>query len=371
MSNQLLIPPEIERNHPRDLQQPALWSTVEGEPSFWTSLTENLRARFFPRPQPALQLKSKPIPVVDPFYREPIWVGILEDFRELFFPRKLPPLQLESHAIAVSDPLARPRDRKSSLLSVGIHALVLAIILAVIFWHPKRPMVAQVVPPPNFNITPFMPLDANAKVMGGGGGGGDRDLLQAPVGKLPTIAKVQFVPPDEVIRNPKPKLAVEPTVVMPANIPLPNSAMPNLGDPLTAVRGPASNGVGNAGGIGSGNSGGVGTGSGAGVGPGQGGGYGGGIYQVGGGVRPPVVIYAPEPEFSEQARMAKYQGLCVLEIVVDAKGMPRDPKVIQHLGMGLDEKALESVKQYRFKPATLAGKPVAVRMDISIDFHIY
>ena len=371
MSNQLLIPPEIERNRPRDLQQPALWSTVEGEPSFWTSLTENLRSRFFPRPQPALQLKSKPIPVVDPFYQEPIWVGILEDFRELFFPRKLPPLQLESHAIAVSDPLARPRDRKSSLLSVGIHALVLAIILAVIFWHPKHPMVAQVVPPPNFNITPFMPLDANAKVMGGGGGGGDRDLLQAPVGKLPTIAKVQFVPPDEVIRNPKPKLAVEPTVVMPANIQLPNSAMPNLGDPLTAVRGPASNGVGSASGIGSGKSGGVGAGSGAGVGPGQGGGYGGGIYQVGGGVRPPVVIYAPEPEFSEQARMAKYQGLCVLEIVVDAKGMPRDPKVIQHLGMGLDEKALESVKQYRFKPATLAGKPVAVRMDISIDFHIY
>ena len=325
----------------------------------------------FPRPQPALQLKSKPVPVADPFYQQPIWVGIYEDFRELFFPRRLPPLQLESHAVAVSNPLERPRDRKSSFISVwDSHSRARH--------YPGRHLLASEASrgrgsrsSPNFNITPFMPIDQNPKVMGGGGGGGDRSLLPAAVGKLPTIAKTQFVPPDEVIRNPKPKLAVEPTVVMPDNIKLPNSAMPNLGDPLTSVHGPASNGTGSAGGIGSGNSGGVGSGSGAGVGPGSGGGYGGGIYQVGGGVRPPVVIFAPEPEFSEQARMAKYQGLCVVEVIIDAHGIPREPKVVQHLGMGLDEKALESVKQYRFKPATLAGKPVAVRMDISIDFHIY
>jgi TonB family protein len=371
MSNQLLVPPEIETNRSRELPQPSLASTVAGDPSFWRSLTENLRARFFPRPQPALHLKSKPIPVVDPFYQQPILVGMFEDFRAVFFPRKLPPLHLESHAVAVVDPMARSRNGKSSLLSVGIHALVLAIILAIIFWHPKRPMVAQVAPPPVFNITPFMPLDNSAQATGGGGGGGDRDLLQAAVGKLPTVAKTQFVPPDEVIRNPKPKLAVEPTVVMPANIKLPNSNMPNLGDPLTTVRGPASNGTGSAGGIGAGKSGGVGPGSGAGVGPGQGGGYGGGIYQVGGGVRPPVVIYQVDPEFSDQARMAKYQGLCVVEVIVDARGIPQDPKVIRPLGMGLDEKAVEAVKQYRFKPATLNGHPVAVREDVEIDFHIY
>jgi TonB family protein len=292
-----------------------------------------------------------------------------EDFRELFFPRKLPPLQLESHAVAVSNPLERPRDRKSSLISVGIHLLVIAIILAVLFWRPKRPAVAEVIPPPNFNVTPFLPL--GEKPMGGGGGGGDRSITPAAQGKLPPIAKTQFVPPDEVIRNPKPKLAVAPTVVMPKNINLPNSAMPNLGDPLTAVRGPASNGTGSAGGIGSGNSGGVGPGSGAGVGPGSGGGYGGGIYQVGGGVRPPVVIFAPEPEFSEAARMAKYQGVVVVQAIIDARGLPRDLKVIQALGMGLDENALAAVRQYRFKPATLNGHPVAVYENIEVDFHIY
>ena len=115
----------------------------------------------------------------------------------------------------------------------------------------------------------------------------------------------------------------------------------------------------------------MGSGSGAGVGPGTGGGYGTGVYQVGNGVRPPVPIFAPEPEFSDQARMAKYQGLCIVEVVVDTNGLPRDPKVVRPLGMGLDQKALEAVRKYRFKPATLGGKPVAVRMDIEIDFHIY
>ncbi len=342
---------------------------MDGDPSFWSSLTENLRARFFPRPQPALQLKSKPVPVADPFYQKPLWVGIYEDFREIFFPRRLPPLQLESHAIAVSNPLERPRDRKSSMISVGVHVVALAVILAVIFWRPKRPAVAQVVPPPNFNVTPFLPL--GNKPMGGGGGGGDRSITPAAAGKLPTIAKTQFVPPDEVIRNPKPKLAVEPTVVMPANIKLPNSAMPNLGDPLTAVRGPASNGTGSAGGIGSGNSGGVGSGSGAGVGPGEGGGYGGGIYQVGNGVVGPKLIYQVDAEFSDQARMAKYQGVVVVQAVIDTKGLPRDLKVVQPLGMGLDEKALEAVRQYRFKPAMFKGKPVAVMVNVDVDFHIY
>ncbi len=137
------------------------------------------------------------------------------------------------------------------------------------------------------------------------------------------------------------------------------------------VKGPASNGTGSAGGIGSGKSGGVGSGSGAGVGPGEGGGYGGGVYHVGGGVTPPVAIYAPEPEFSDQARMAKYQGQSVVEVIVDAKGMPQDARVVRPLGMGLDEKALEAVKQYRFKPAMLRGRPVPVMIDVIVDFHIY
>lgn len=373
MPNQLLVPPEIETNPPKDLDQTPLWShLLQVEDSPWRTFSENFRARFSPPRGPALHLESKPVAVKDPFYIEPIWVGIYEDFRHVFLPRKLPPLQLESQAIAVQDPMASERSRKSRWISIGLHALVFAALAVFLFWHPKKPvMMAKVVPPPAFNITPFMPLQAAPTVSGGGGGGGDRDVLQAAKGRLPKISKVQFVPPDEIIRNPKPKLAVEPTVVMPQNIHLPNNALPNLGDPSTMVKGPLSNGTGRSGGIGSGTSGGIGSGSGAGVGPGQGGGYGGGLYHVGGGVTPPVAIYAPEPEFSDQARMAKYQGQAVVEVIVDAHGMPQDARVIRALGMGLDEKALEAVKQYRFKPAMLRGRPVPVMIDVIVDFHIY
>lgn len=373
MSNQLLVPPEIEAELPKEPNQPPLWShLLQVEDSFWRSFSENFRARFFPGKGPALHLVSKPVAVKDPFYVEPLWVGIFGDFRDVFFPRRLPPLQLESRAVAVADPMAVQGSRTSRMISIGVHAAVFAAIAAFLLWHPKnKVMVAQVVPPAPFNITPFMPIQAAPTVSGGGGGGGDHDVLQAKVGKLPKISKVQFVPPDEIIRNPKPKLAVEPTVVMPQNLHLPNNNMPNLGDPTTTVKGPASNGTGSAGGIGSGMSGGIGSGSGAGVGPGQGGGYGGGVYHVGGGVTPPVAIYAPEPEFSEQARMAKYQGSSVVEVIVDAKGMPRDARIIRPLGMGLDQKALEAVRQYRFKPAMLNGRPVPVMIDVVVDFHIY
>jgi periplasmic protein TonB len=372
MSNQLLTPPEIDTDNLKDMSQPPLWSNPETDDSFWQSLTGNVREAFFPERGPELHLQSKPVPVTDPFQQHSIWVDIYDDFRDVFFPKKLPPLQLQSREIAVRDPLARPRDRKSSFISIGTHAAVLGIILALIFWQPKKPIVPKVVPQhTTVNITPFMPFQASPTSSGGGGGGGDHELLMAAKGKLPKIAKTQFVPPSEIIRNPKPKLAVEPTVVMPPNLRLPNVNMPNLGDPSTTVKGPLSNGTGNAGGIGSGKSGGVGSGSGAGVGPGQGGGYGGGLYRVGGGVSPPVPIYEPQAEFSDQARMAKYQGQCVVEVIVDAKGMTQNPRVVQAIGMGLDEKALEAVKQYRFKPAMLDGRPVPVMVDVVVDFHIY
>jgi len=333
MSNQLLEPSEIDTDNLEKTNERLLLRPLQPQGSLWESLAGNVRERLFPPQTPELQLESKPIPV---------W-----------------------------DPLERPRDRKSSLISLGIHLAVFAAIAAFLIWHPKKKMVAQVAPPPAFNVTPFIPFNASPETTGGGGGGGDRDVLQATKGKLPKISKVQFVPPDEIIRNPKPKLVVAPTVVMPQNIHLPNTAMPNLGDPATVVKGPLSNGTGNAGGIGSGESGGVGSGSGAGVGPGQEGGYGGGLYHVGGGVSPPVVIYQVDPEFSEKARMAKYQGVVVVEFIVDAKGIPRDLRVVRPLGMGLDQKALDAVRKYRFKPAMLNGHPVSVPIAIDVDFHIY
>ncbi len=95
------------------------------------------------------------------------------------------------------------------------------------------------------------------------------------------------------------------------------------------------------------------------------------LYKPGQGVTPPHVIYQPEPEFSEQARKAGYQGTCVLNLVVGADGLPRDIKVTTPLGMGLDEKAVEAVQQWRFNPALKDGEPVAAEVAVEVSFHLY
>ena len=172
-----------------------------------------------------------------------------------------------------------------------------------------------------------------------------------------------------VIRNPNPALAVEPTVVMPdIRVAEPNLAA--LGDPKGVV-GPASNGTGSGAGIGSGSGGGVGSGRGPGVGPGWGGGIGGGAYRVGGGVSAPRALYAPDPEYSEEARKAKYMGVVVLWVVVGPDGRVHDMRVQRSLGLGLDEKAMEAVRQWKFDPARKDGNPVAVQINVEVNFRLY
>jgi TonB family protein len=95
------------------------------------------------------------------------------------------------------------------------------------------------------------------------------------------------------------------------------------------------------------------------------------IYHVGGDVTAPTLVFAPDPEFTEKARRAKYQGVCVISTVVDAQGNPTRVQVVRQLGMGLDKKAVEAVKQYRFKPAMRLGKPVPVEVKIEVNFRLY
>ena len=97
---------------------------------------------------------------------------------------------------------------------------------------------------------------------------------------------------------------------------------------------------------------------------------GGGVYRVGGGVSAPAVLYKIDPEYSEEARKAKWQGTVVLQIVVDEHGLPKDMKVMRQLGLGLDAKAMEAVGKWRFKPGMKDGKPVPVLATIEVSFHL-
>jgi TonB family protein len=92
---------------------------------------------------------------------------------------------------------------------------------------------------------------------------------------------------------------------------------------------------------------------------------------VGGGVTAPRVIFAPHPEFSEEARKAKFQGTVVLFLVVGTDGRAHDVRIIRSLGMGLDEKALAAIGQWRFEPGRKDGNPVAVQVNVEVSLRLY
>jgi periplasmic protein TonB len=259
--------------------------------------------------------------------------------------------------------------------SAGIHVVVVGLLLAsaaigpkVVQQVQKKEVVTLVAPSPDSYALPVA-----KKILSGGGGGGDRDKLQAPRGALPKPALEQITPPAIIVRNQHPKLAVAPTVVIPPQVHVAANHMPNLGLPAAAPlpSAPPSNGTGSGGGIGSGSGGGVGVGHGPGVGAGSGGGIGGGVYKVGGGISAPQAISAPDPTYTEEARNAKVQGTCILWMIVDDKGNPRDIRVVRGLGYGLDAKAIETVKQWRFEPAMKDGHPVNVQISVEVGFRLY
>jgi TonB family protein len=95
------------------------------------------------------------------------------------------------------------------------------------------------------------------------------------------------------------------------------------------------------------------------------------LCRVGGAVKAPKSIYTPDPEYSEAARQAKFQGTDILGLVVGPDGLPRDVWIVRGLGEGLDEKSIETVEKWRFEPATKDGEPVAVPLNIEISFRLY
>ena len=296
---------------------------------------------------------------------EPLYKSVFRNIKETFNPPKLPPLELTSKPVAVKDIWGLyGNQKKSFMMSFGFQICLVLFVVLALSTKPVQKAVKQV-------AELVMPADVpvDIKPMKGGGGGGDRSPLPASKGKLPKPQLRQFVPPTAVINNDQPKLAMDPSILAPPDANLPNINLPNYGDPLGKL-GPPSNGTGSGGGIGSGKGGGVGSGNGGGVGPGSGGGFGDGVYRAGNGVSQPKLISKVEPEYSEEARKAKFQGVVVLQIVVDSKGNAVNPKVMKSLGLGLDEKAIEADKQGKVTPGFKDGKPVAVAATVEVNFRL-
>ncbi|MFP5268650.1 MAG: energy transducer TonB [Acidobacteriota bacterium] len=286
-----------------------------------------------------------------------IFASLLANIRDAFFSPKLPPLVLESKPIPVPDRMATKRSPASAAIAVGIHVLAI-LLIALLIASQVKVMTSQ----KNLATVsvPTTPPPLAPRLQAIGGGGGQHDLAPVSRGRLPVLAQKQIVPP-MAPPTVAPKLAVVPTVVVQKNINLANNALPNLGMPTSPLKGIS---------LGNGTGTGIGSGSGSGIGPGSGGNMGGGVMHIGGDISSPVVIYEVEPEFSEEARKAKLSGNVVVYLWVDADGKPSHVRVVRGIGMGLDQKAVDAVRQYRFRPAMKDGKPVAVDMYIEVNFQI-
>jgi protein TonB len=288
-----------------------------------------------------------------PVEETPLWIDLYESIRDVFFPPKLPPLELTSTPIPVPDRMAVKRNPWalgiSATVNLGLAAL--AVLLGVNTYINNVKPKLQVT---HIDVTEFK---APKAVIAAGGGGGSPDKVEAIKGRIPPRAEPVVAP--KVEAPPDPTIDVQNNIIIPDNMRLPNFGQTN--SPNVKL-----------GSLGNGKGTGLGSGDGPGYGPGWGGNIGGGPRRIGGAVSAPIPLFEPDAEFSDEARRAKYQGVCIVQIIVDAQGNPQNPRVVRALGMGLDEKAIEAVMKYKFKPARENGKPVAVwPVNIEVNFRLY
>lgn len=349
---------------------------------WWSGIVETLRAiaeeRKFP-PLPRYRAAAEGEVDLPPLnlrtLSTPWFLGIVEHFKVSAQIKKLPPLELTFEPVAVKDIWGAFDFRRQGLTAAAVFHV--AVVFAIFGFRGGAPADVR-----SGSVTLFVPVDISpylaelratkppAGDSGGGGGGGAHSPLPASRGRLPRFSlEPQLAPPTPIIRNEDPELAVEPTVRVAPNLSVPQVDLSVFGDPLGAD-GPPSAGPGSGGGIGSGRGTGVGSGRGSGVGPGSGGGIGGGVFRIGGGVSSPRLLHKVEPEYSEDARKAKYQGTVALAIEVWEDGVAHNIRVVRSLGLGLDEKAIEAVSQWRFTPGQKDGKPVRVAAQVQVSFRL-
>jgi protein TonB len=358
MANTVLTPPEIdpEKKGPalRPADAPHLNEETDG--SMWTSLFSNLRDAFRSSKEAPLQLESKPADNDMIIHEEGVFSSLWSSVKDVFFPVKLPPLVLESKPIAVVDRMKVKQNPAATGSAIAIYALLFLLIAWLI--HKKVQFAAPVKTMTVTELTAPPIAPPKAKAMGGGGG--QRGPTPVTKGTPPKFAETQIVPP-KAPPLVEPKIHIEPTIEVQKDVKM-ASSIPQLGVANSPVVGMS---------MGNGSGTGMGSGNGSGLGPGSGGNTGGGPRQIGGGVSSPVVIYSVEPEFSEEARKAKVAGNVLVKLWVGTDGLPSHVHVIRGVGMGLDEKAVEAVKQYKFKPAMENGKPVLVELNIEVNFQIF
>jgi protein TonB len=265
------------------------------------------------------------------------------------------------------------------IVSSTLHLAVLAMFAVTVGLTPKAATLPIGEHHPESMRLAFLPT------VGPGGGGGGGGLLQkATAPRAQREGKNQLSSPLPARVPPKP---LEPALTRPEPKPAPLEAerLPPLVAPVLAVPSDTRNrtgvldqakaeadshGSGRDGGSGTGVGTGIGEGAGPGIGPGSGGGIGGGPYRPGSGIAPPRVLREVKADYTEEARRRGLEGDVVLEIVVQSDGSVGDAKVLQGLGAGLSERAMQAVRQWRFAPAVRQGVPIAVIVEVAVEFKL-
>jgi len=208
---------------------------------------------------------------------------------------------------------------------------------------------------------------------GGGGGGGLKQKAPPPKAERKGTAHIDSpVPAPPPPPAPEPPKAEPPPPPEPVKAPVAEvAASPETRDGQIAPAPPVeSRGSGDQGGVGTGAGTGIGEGKGPGIGEGDGGGTGGGPFRPGSGIEPPSIRHEVKPDYTEEARRRNIRGDVLMEIVVKRDGTVSDVRVLRGLGYGLDERAVEAVKQWSFNPATRKGVPVDVLVEVAMEFRL-
>src|SRR6266850_1417554 len=265
----------------------------------------------------------------------------------------------------------------SSTLHIGLIAV--AVFVATFNLAPRAATIADDRPADPMRLV-FL---ATPGPGGGGGGGGLQQKAPPPKAMreghraISSPLPVRREPPPivETPKPPEPKpeppLKAEPLPVVIAPImtaPADNRSRIGVLEQTTAES--DSHGPGKGGGTGSGTGTGIGEGDGAGVGSGSGGGTGGGPYRPGSGITAPAIIREVKPDYTEEGRRRNLEGDVVLEIVVRSDGTVGNVKLLQGLGAGLDQRATDAVRQWRFSPAKRYGTPVDVIVEVAMEFKL-
>jgi protein TonB len=334
--------------------------------AFGTGVAENFKEWFKPTPKAVSSRMT-----VD---WQPTSKVLWQNIRDLISPPKLPPLKVTSQPVKVRDIWTKDKAfGPSQATALAVHIAITLLILSP--WLYKTVIKATANPVnSNLLLTPIdisdyaMKLPPGKDKAGGGGGGGAREVQPATKGRAPKFSMTQIAPP---MVHTKLDSKFDATLLGPPDLKIPSPNMDTFGDPLAKLVN-GSGGPGGGSGIGSGNGTGIGSGEGGGLGPGSGGSTGGGVFRAGtGGVGYPTCFYMPDPKYSEEARKAKYQGVVVLEGTITLDGRVTDIQTVKGPGLGLEEKAVEAVKDWRCKPAMGPnGKPVPTRVPIEVNFRL-